>query len=233
MAVGRVVRSAFTWRQLAPPTANATRAAVLDHVVARVLALGTRRLRVAIDGRTASGKTTFADELADCLARRGHVVLRASLDDFKRPWAERGQYDRLSGEGYYRNAFDVDAMCRLLLDPAARAGSGRVVLCSIDPRTQISHADEVTDMPHEAVLVVDGVFAFRAPLDDAWDLRVWLDVDRDCSLRRGVARDGDAAVHRVRYEASEELYLAEVDPMSRADVVVDNRDLDRPAVLRP
>jgi putative protein kinase ArgK-like GTPase of G3E family len=39
-------------------------------------------LRVGIDGRSAAGKTTFADELAAALRGRGREVLRASLDDF-------------------------------------------------------------------------------------------------------------------------------------------------------
>ena len=58
---------------------------VLDHLVESVDALGDHRLRVAIDGLTASGKTSLGHELAQGLARRGRPVLRASLDDFKQP----------------------------------------------------------------------------------------------------------------------------------------------------
>jgi uridine kinase len=88
--------------------------------------------------------------------------LRASLDDFKRPWRERHRYDRESGEGYYRNAFDYDAVRRLLLKPA-----DRVALCSRD-----------------------------------------------------------------RHLPAEMLYIAEVNPRVRADVVVDNTDLERPRLVR-
>ena len=71
-----------------PPPAGTARAAVLDHIEAAVLALGDRRVRVAIDGRTAAGKTSLGHELAQRLAERGRVTMRASLDDFKRPWRE-------------------------------------------------------------------------------------------------------------------------------------------------
>jgi uridine kinase len=37
-------------------------------------------------------------------------------------------------------------------------------------------------------------------------------------------------LHRDRYHAAEAIYLAEVDPRSLADVVVDNRDFARPRV---
>ncbi|MGZ6885211.1 MAG: hypothetical protein ACXVJA_03275 [Acidimicrobiia bacterium] len=90
------------------------------------------------------------------------------------------------------------------------------------------------------MLIVDGVFAFRPELDDCWDLRIWLDVDPEESIRRGVERDaemdGGAAasetLHRDRYLASELVYLREVDPRSRAQVIVDNNDVRRPRVVR-
>ena len=213
---------------------------VVDRIVARILRFGPRRVRVAVDGLTASGKTSLGHELAQRVAAAGRVVLRASLDDFKRPWNESHLYDRVSGEGYYRNAFDSDAARRLLLDPAAPGGSGRVALCSIDPLTQIDHSGVLVDMPTDGVLVVDGVFAFRPQLDMCWDLRIWLDVDPDLSVRRGVARDAEReggaeqaeALHRDRYLAAEDLYIDEVRPMARAEVVVDNTEFWRPRLLR-
>jgi uridine kinase len=101
---GRVEVSLSTWRQPAPKILSPKRIMVLRDIAARVEAMGSRRVRVAVDGRTAAGKTTLGHELATLLADTGRVVLRASLDDFKRPWAEGHLYDRVSGEGYYRNA---------------------------------------------------------------------------------------------------------------------------------
>ncbi len=212
---------------------------MLRRVAERVAATGPHRLRVAVDGYTGAGKTSFGHELAAALRELGRPTLRASLDDFKRPWSERHLYDRESGEGYYRNAYDFDATTRLLLEPAGPKGSGRVTLCSIDPLTQIDHSDVVVRAPDDAVLVVDSVFAFRPEYDEHWDVRIWLDVDAELALRRGTMRDttraGGAqaeAIHRDRYHAAEQVYLAEVDPISRADLVVDNRELARPRLLR-
>ncbi len=100
----QVVLSESTWQQPWPPAANAARVPVLTEIVDRVQALGDRRVRLAVDGRTAAGMTTLAHELGLMLSRAGRPVFRASLDDLKRPWAERHLYDRESGEGYYRNA---------------------------------------------------------------------------------------------------------------------------------
>ena len=61
-------------------------------------------LRVAIDGRTASGKTTLANEIATALRARGRTVIRTSVDGFHRPRAERYRQGRFSAEGYLDQA---------------------------------------------------------------------------------------------------------------------------------
>lgn len=52
-------------------------------------------IRIGIDGVTASGKTTFADRLADLLGG----VARITIDEFHRPRQAR----------YYPDSFDLDA----------------------------------------------------------------------------------------------------------------------------
>ena len=233
--------SVSTWRPSRPAAASGPRRALLAALADEVCALGTGRLRVAIDGRTGAGKSTFGVELAEAIGERGRPTMRASLDDFKRPWRDavaRG-YDRTSGEGYYRNAPDFESARTLLLEPAGRDGSGSVALCGHDPLTGADHRHVRVTAPPDAVLVVDSVFALRPEYRDAWDLTVWLEVDEDTSLRRALARDAarDGAeeverVHRERYAAAEAIYLAEVDPVAQADVVIDNHDVHRPRRLR-
>jgi uridine kinase len=232
-----VHRSVSTWHQPLPASASPERAAVVAAAVDRILRLGPGRLRIGIDGRTAAGKTSLGHELAVRVSEAGRPVLRASLDDFKRPWRERHRYDRESGPGYYRNAFDYDAVRTLLLEPAGPGGSGACVLCSIDPLTQDDHSDVVTQADSAAVLIVDGVFAFRPEINAHWDFRIWVDIDPELSIRRGAGRDQDwagskaEALHRDRYLPAEQLYLAEVDPVRRADLVIDNTDFARPRVV--
>ena len=216
------------------------RTGLVSDVAARVSALGPGRLRVAIDGPTAAGKTNFGHELATGLRALGRPTLRACLDDFKNPWREARElgYDRLSGEGYYRNAHDFGSARELLLRPVGPLGSGDVVLCAHDPLTGADHRDTVVHAAADAVLIVDGVFAFRPEYDPFWDYRVWLDVDAELSLARGISRDADregvegaTRLHQERYHAAELIYRTEVDPRSRADLVIDNRDLRNPHIL--
>jgi uridine kinase len=39
------------------------------------------------------------------------------------------------------------------------------------------------------------------------------------------------ALHRDRYQVAERLYVAEVDPVARADLVIDNTDFAEPLLV--
>ncbi|HEV8191185.1 MAG TPA: hypothetical protein VGP82_06835, partial [Ktedonobacterales bacterium] len=56
--------------------------ALADHIVAL-----PQRVRVAVDGIDASGKTTVADELVAPIEARRRPVIRVSIDGFHRPRA--------------------------------------------------------------------------------------------------------------------------------------------------
>jgi uridine kinase len=231
------LESISTWRQPMPDRTSRQRRRLLDDLASEIADLSAGWVRVAIDGRTAAGKTSFGHELAAALRDLRRPSLRASLDDFKYPWedSDRRGYDRTSGEGYLRNPWDFESVRQLLLEPLGPGGSGRVVLCAHDPLTGVDHRDVVAEAPPRAVLVVDGVFAFRPEFDGFWDYRIWLEVDPDLSLARGVDRDIERegadealALHRDRYAVAEAAYVATVAPLARADVVIDNTDFDSP-----
>ncbi|PSL05876.1 uridine kinase [Haloactinopolyspora alba] len=234
-----VHHSSSTWQQPYPPFASAEREVLVADVAGRILALGTGRLLVGVDGFTASGKTSFGHELAARISAVGRPVLRATLDDFKRPWGERHLYDRESGEGYYRNAYDYDAVKRLLLEPCRSPDAPSCALCSIDPLTQQEHSASTTPVASDAVLIVDGVFAFRPEIDGYWDFRIWLDTDAELSVQRGAERDQDwaaseaEALHRDRYRVAEGIYLEEVRPLAMVDIVIDNAAFAAPRIIVP
>lgn len=240
--VAEAYESVSTWKQEMPRSASAARHDLIDGIARRILSIGPHRIRVAVDGYTASGKTTFAHELAAAIREQGRPTLRASFDDFKNPWrdARAKGYDRTSGEGYYRNAPDFESARSLLLEPAGPLGSGTVVLCGHDPITGTDHRDVSVEAPADAVLIVDSVFAMRAEYDEFWDCRIWIDVPPELSLARGIDRDATAEgreeaerLHRERYHESERIYISEVDPVSKADVTVDNTAFANPRLVRP
>lgn len=63
-------------------------------------------------------------------------------------------------------------------------------------------------------------------------------MDTHLSLTRGVARDTDAEgieaamqLYQNRYRVAEAIYVAEVDPRTIADVIIDNTDFANPRLL--
>ena len=144
----------------------------------------------------------------------------------------------MSGEGYYRNAYDYRSAIELMLvqrgpRAAARSCSARTIR---SPARTI--ASTFVAAPDDAVLIVDSVFALRPEYDAYWDFRIWLEVEPDVAVRTGsqagrrVEGSEEATrVRRDRYGPAEELYLAEVDPVTKADLVVDNNDFSRPRIV--
>ena len=81
----RGFESVSSWSAPQPPPASTARTELVDDLAARIARLSPDRLRVAVDGFTAAGKTSFGHELAAAIRELGRPTLRASLDDFKHP----------------------------------------------------------------------------------------------------------------------------------------------------
>jgi uridine kinase len=213
---------------------GARRAAVLAELARHVLAVARPHpVRVGIDGCSAAGKTTLADELAVVLRRRStRAVIRVELDYFKRAVALRTAYPPDSPDSYYLDSWDRAAMRDALLVPLGPGGSRRYRTAVMDQAGRVPIERPVEVASDDAILLADGAFLQRPELDDLWDLRIWVDVGFDEVLRRGIARDQawmDSAAaaearYRTKYIPGEARYVEEVRPAERAQIVVDNRD---------
>jgi len=186
---------------------------------------------VAVDGADGAGKTMLADELATLLP--GSV--RASLDDFHHPRAHRHALGR-TGETVWEHSFDLDAVRRELLDPWRR-GAGSTYRRRWHDLTTDRLLDEPAEaVPDPGVLVVDGVFAQRRRLADAWDLVVWVHADDAVRIARMAARDKVSAdpehADQRRYLDAQAIYRERCRPAETADVVVDNTEPQRLRIVR-
>ncbi|WES65908.1 hypothetical protein P0L94_07490 [Microbacter sp. GSS18] len=194
------------------------------------------RVVVAIDGLDGAGKSVFADGFAQILAEDGSAVLRASIDDFHRPRAERHARGRRSPEGFYRDSYDYATFRRVLLDPflegAQTSGSTGFQLRAFDVDRDTPVESEWVSADVDAVLVVDGIFLHRPELLDLWDWSVWLDAPFEVTFARMAERDGTdpdpSAPSNARYLEGQRIYLREADPRAAATVIVDNSDVHHP-----
>lgn len=197
-------------------------------------------LRVAIDGPPAAGKTTLADELAAVLRAQDRDVIRATVDDFLFPRAQRYRRGQYSAEGCYFDAHDRAALCRVMLDPLGPGGDRGFRHTVYDSDTDTPSSPPAMTAPADAVLLFDGVFLLRPELIDRWDLSIFVSIPLqqtvDRARSRGMAPAGSAAdaadierSWRNRYIPSQQLYFATARPTDHADVIVYNDQLQRPA----
>ncbi|MGZ3601508.1 MAG: uridine kinase [Ktedonobacterales bacterium] len=196
-------------------------------------------VRVAIDGIDAAGKTTLADALVAPLEAHGRPVIRASLDGFHRPRAQRYQRGATSPEGYYLDAFDDAALRDALLLPLGPGGSRRYRRAIFDYRTDRPTLAPKQEAPPNAVLLIDGVFLLRPELVAFWDYRIFVKVSFATALERAMRRDialfgsGEAVQARYhdRYIPGQHLYFDAAHPQEHADAIVYNEDPDNPRLL--
>lgn len=206
------------------------------------LALAIRRghpVRIAVEGRSAAGKSTFADALAEALRPSGRQVLRAGIDDFHPP----GHGARSAAGGYtpqtlYDEGFDYAAFRQLLLDRLGPGGDRRVRLALHDSLRDRTIEGAAATAAADALVVVDGAFLLRPELRGAWELVIWLDIGFETMIRRAIARDiawqpdVDAIRRRYleRWQPTHELYEA-TGARDLAHVVIDNEDPARPRLV--
>ncbi|MEU8181571.1 uridylate kinase [Micromonospora sp. NPDC049044] len=209
---------------------HGTRYELLEHLVEAVGSVAVAHpTRVAIDGPPASGKTTLADELAVILRARGRDVIRATIDDFLHPRAQRYLRGEFSAEGCYYDTHDHGRLKQVLLDPLGPGGDRRFQPASYDRAADAALSAPVTTAPADAVLVFDGVFLLRPELIDRWELRVFVSTALERTVGRAVVRERRVSAPadverrwRERYIPAQQLYAATVRPAQRADVVVHN-----------
>ncbi|WP_210261901.1 uridylate kinase [Bradyrhizobium aeschynomenes] len=217
---------------------SSNRMTTLRHLARQISRLQmSHPIRMAVDGRTASGKTTLSDELAELIERSGRPVIRTSIDGFHRPKAERYARGRFSAAGYYNDARDLSAVRTLLLEPLAPGGNRLYRTASFDLGLDLAIVQPSELAPVDAVLLVDGTFLQRPELRSHWDVVIFVETSRGISDSRGLGRDRDRLGEQValklyaeRYGPAFDLYEDNCNPAEMADVVLNNDDLDNPII---
>jgi uridine kinase len=186
-------------------------------------------LRVAIDGVTAAGKSTFAHALTGAVNDAGRPAVHLSTDDYHHQRARRRRHPDPAA-GYYRDAYDLDAFRERVLLPLGPGGDRRYQPRRHDLETDEILPDELVTAQKNEIVIVDGTFLQRAELAGHWDVVVWLDTSFELAVRRAMVRDEalfggreqTRTAYETRYHAACRRYLAEVRPVESADLVVDN-----------
>jgi uridine kinase len=210
---------------------------MLGQIAQRIVSLHRPHpVRVAIDGIDAAGKTALADDLVSPVEVQGRPAIRASLDGFHHPRAERYQQGENSPTGYYDDSFDYAALRAILLRPLGPGGSRLYQRANFDYHADAPLPAKMEHAGENAVLLVDGIFLLRPELDGLWDYRIFVDVAFETALQRALVRDQPlfgastttATRYLQRYFPAQRRYLDTVRPQRRANAVVENDDPKHP-----
>lgn len=225
-----------------PTVPDVARSDVINALADAMVALRVDHpTRVAVDGRSAAGKTTLADELAQAIRARGREAIRASIDDFHRPGHKyRSQRGGWTPRSYYDEGYDYAAFLDLLLRPLGPGGSRRCRTALFDSFHDTWLPEEWRAVGDRAVAIVDGVFLLRPELAGHWDYVIWVDIDMETMVARARRRDvawvGSEEAAETHYRRhwipTHELYERLTGAPERADAVVDNRFPRKPRLLR-
>lgn len=160
---------------------------------------------VGVDGRSGSGKSTFAANLARAAA---HVTV-VHTDDI----------------AWHHSFFDWhDLLVDGVLSPVRRDGPP---VAFRPPAWDVRHRPGSVEVPAGTkVLVVEGVGACRKQLHSWFDATVWVQSDADLAYRRVLARGDDPVEFVDDWTAQEVPFLASDRPWARATVVVSGHSPD-------
>ncbi|MES9666509.1 uridine kinase [Bacillus cereus] len=209
---------------------------IVDHILKLNL---TNPTRVGVSGITASGKTTFANELAEEIKERGVPVTRASIDDFHNPRAVRYAQGKESARGYYEDAHDYTAFKERLLNPLGPNGNLHYETISHNLITDIPVHNKPLVAPPNMVLIVDGTFLLKKEIEYLFDYKIFVDTDFEIAKKRGAKRETEAfgsyekaeKMFINRYHAACKMYIDEHNPEECANVIFQNSNFDDPVVV--
>jgi uridine kinase len=215
------------------------RRVVISEIAEKILRIKLPHpVRVGIDGGSASGKTVFADQLAELVREKGREVIRAGIDGFHNPPEIRHRQGPLSVDGSVEDSFDYRGVREHVLNPLGRGGSREYRHTIFDHKAGRSDFAATLVAPDDAVLIFEGVMLFNREIVEGFDFKVSIEVPEEVCLERAKVRDLghfgsiDTLLEKYhsRFFPGQALHRERHRPSEAADVVVCNKDHRAPAL---
>ncbi len=196
---------------------------------------------IVINGKDGSGKTMMADIFAEYLtSKTSREIIRISIDDFMNSRAVRYTPSESAGKGCYDHMFNFSAFVNNVLMPLQPNGTWEYRTKIFDHATDSESLSPIKKAIKDAIIITDGVFLYKQNLVNYWDLKILLDTEDETVIERGARRDterlGSYEVARQkyidRYIASQLIYYNEESPEKRADIIIDNNDIESPFITK-
>lgn len=171
---------------------------------------------VGVDGRGGAGKSTLANKLKNNLENCQII----QMDDFY-----------LSSEKRKNGAdfnFDWKRLESEVLIPLESDGSTKYQRYDWNKDALA----EWHNILNRGIIIIEGCYSIRKELAKYYDLTIWMEIDKEKAIERGIKRDienekpidVEQKINRWKndYQPLEDKYIKEHNPESYADVVINN-----------
>ncbi len=171
---------------------------------------------IAIDGCGGSGKSTLAEHIVSRYVG-GQII---HMDDFYKPSNERSQleiWEKEAGEDY-----DIKRLKQDIIIP---------VINGMEARYQrydwgLDKLAEWHTIEPNGLIIVEGVYAISDQLHNMFDIKIFVECNRDLRLKRGLMRDGENALESwEHWMIGEDKYLQEQKPRDRSDFIISGEEI--------
>lgn len=170
---------------------------------------------LAIDGCGGSGKSTLAEHIVSKYGS-GQII---HMDDFYKPSNKRLQMKmskKESGADYDIKRLNQDVIIPIINGMKAKYqrydwGGDKL-------------AEWHTVEPH-GLIIVEGVYSINDQLHNKYDIKIFVECNRELRLKRGLKRDGENALDFwEQWMIGEDKYLQEQRPRDRSDFIISGEE---------
>ncbi|ALQ68374.1 uridine kinase family protein [Bacillus thuringiensis] len=171
-------------------------------------------LIIGIDGCGGAGKSTLANKIKSNFS----TVTIVHMDDFYLPSTKivnENPTNKSIGAD-----FDWKRLLQEVLDPISNGVEG----CYKRYDWETDSLVESLIVPANGIVIIEGVYATRQELAEVYDLKIWVNCTRETRIKRGIARDGEAArdMWENNWMIAEDMYVESHKPHEFADFIIDS-----------
>ncbi len=207
-------------------------AAELEQAVARIQVKRrrvsqARSLLVGISGIDGAGKGYVTDKLAAALTSRDLRTAAINVDGWLNLPHKRFSQER-PAEHFYRHAIRFDDLFAQLVLPLKDKRTHCVVADFVE-ETATSYRAHRYDFEEIDVIILEGIYLFKAIYRRHFDLAFWVECSFETALERAIARaqEGLAPIETIRayetiYFSAQRIHFAEDAPRASADFIIHN-----------
>ncbi|KAB2459876.1 AAA family ATPase [Bacillus sp. CH126_4D] len=170
-------------------------------------------LIIGIDGCGGAGKSTLANKIKSKFS----TVTIVHMDDFYLPSSQIvNEHPTNKSIGA---DFDWKRLLQEVLDPISNSIEG----CYKRYDWETDSLVESHTVPVNGIVIIEGVYATRQELAEMYDLKIWVNCPRETRIKRGIARDGEAArdMWENNWMIAEDMYVESHMPHEFADFIID------------